>query len=146
MLTRVKFIQWSQKTVVDSTKTNKPDGGIFKSCPRVPKLQIWLLRGWGRCLKVTLQTRAPENFRSCWWGDERTVQRAQTVSEDPHRRERNFLYLWLKQQSQKCSCKKDGPNRHDKRNQNYRRILLPLSLSKVQHESIRHHKHEEENT
>ena len=29
----------------------------FKSCPRVPKLRIWLLRGWGRCLKVTLQTR-----------------------------------------------------------------------------------------
>jgi hypothetical protein len=38
---------------------------------------------------VTLQTRAAENFRSCRWGDERTVKRAQTVSEDPHRRERN---------------------------------------------------------
>jgi hypothetical protein len=33
---------------------------IFEICPRVPKLQIWLLRGWGRCLKVTLQTCAPE--------------------------------------------------------------------------------------
>ena len=35
-------------------------GGILKSCPRVPKLKIWLRRGWGRCLNVTLQTRAPE--------------------------------------------------------------------------------------
>jgi hypothetical protein len=30
-------------------------GGIFKSCPQFPKLQIQLLRGWGRSLKVTLQ-------------------------------------------------------------------------------------------
>jgi hypothetical protein len=36
-----------------------------------------------------LQTRAPENFHSCRWGDERTVKREQTGSEDPHRRERN---------------------------------------------------------
>ena len=48
-------------------------GGIFESCPRIPKLQIWLRRCWGRCLKVTLQTRAAE------WN----VKRAQTVSEDP---------------------------------------------------------------
>jgi hypothetical protein len=40
---------------------------------------------------VTLQTCAPENFRSCRWGDERTVKRAQTVSEDPNRRERKFI-------------------------------------------------------
>ena len=39
---------------------------------------------------MTLQTRAPENFCSCRWGDERTVKRAQMVSEDPHRRERKF--------------------------------------------------------
>ena len=37
-------------------------GGIFKSCPRIPELRVWLLRGWGRCLKVTLQTCAPEKF------------------------------------------------------------------------------------
>ena len=43
----------------------------FKSCPRVPKLQIWLLRGWGRCLKVTPQTFALETFRWCRWGAER---------------------------------------------------------------------------
>jgi hypothetical protein len=40
---------------------------------------------------VTLQTRVAENFRLCRWGDERMVKRAQTVSEDPHRRERKFL-------------------------------------------------------
>ena len=40
---------------------------------------------------MTLQTRVPENFHSCRWGDERTVKRAQTVSEDPHRRERIFI-------------------------------------------------------
>ena len=34
-----------------------------------------------------------EYFRSCWWGDERTVKRAQTVSEDPHWRERKFYQL-----------------------------------------------------
>ena len=41
---------------------------------------------------MTLQTCAPENFRLCRWGDERTVKRAQMVSEDPHRRERKFVY------------------------------------------------------
>ena len=66
-------------------------GGIFKSCPRVPKLWVWLLRGWGICLKVTLQTYAPENFRSFCWGDEQTVKPAQTLSEDPHRLERIFF-------------------------------------------------------
>ena len=54
--------------------------GIFKSCPIVQKLWISLLRGLVRCLKVTLQTRVLENFRST-----RTVKRAQTVSENPHR-------------------------------------------------------------
>ena len=34
--------------------------------------------GLGRCLKVTLQTRAAENFRSRRWGAERRVARAQT--------------------------------------------------------------------
>ena len=29
----------------------------------VPKLRIWLLRGWGRCLKVTLQTH---NWSEVW--------------------------------------------------------------------------------
>ena len=31
------------------------------------------------------------NVCSFQWGDERTVKRAQTVSEDHHRRERNFV-------------------------------------------------------
>ena len=30
---------------------------LLKGCPSVPKLQRRLLRGWGRCLKVTLQIR-----------------------------------------------------------------------------------------
>ena len=75
-------------------------GGISKSCPRVPKLRVWLLRGWGRCLKVTLQTHVPKNFHSCRWGDEQMVKRAQTVSKDPHRRERKFdifnkRFFWI---------------------------------------------------
>ena len=45
---------------------------------------------------MTLQTRAPENFRLCRWGDERTVNRAQTVSEDPHRRERKLQFIFEK--------------------------------------------------
>ena len=44
---------------------------------------------------MILQTCAPENFRSCRWGDERTVKHAQTGSEDPHRRERNWLLFSL---------------------------------------------------
>ena len=51
------------------------------------------LEGLGRCLKVILQTCAPENFRLCRWGDERTVKRAQTGSEDPHRRERKLVIV-----------------------------------------------------
>ena len=34
------------------------------------------LRGWRICLKVTLQTCAPENFCSRRWGAERRVSRA----------------------------------------------------------------------
>ena len=37
----------------------------FKSCLTVPKLWIWVLSCWGRCLKVTLQTRKPKKFRTC---------------------------------------------------------------------------------
>ena len=46
--------------------------------------------------EVPLQTYAPENFCSCRLGDERTVKRAQTVSEDPHRRERKFSNINIK--------------------------------------------------
>ena len=53
-------------------------GDNFKSWPTIPKLRIWLLMGWGRSLKMTLQTRALENFRSCWWGSEQSVARVQT--------------------------------------------------------------------
>ena len=43
-------------------------GVIGKSCPRILKLCICFLRGWGRCLKLILQTCAPKKFRSCRWG------------------------------------------------------------------------------
>ena len=71
---------------------NTGEGGILKYCPRVLKLRIWLLRGWGRCLKVTLQTCAPENFRLCRWGDKRTRQAC--ADGDPHWRERNLAFIF----------------------------------------------------
>ena len=55
----------------------------FKSHLRVPKLFIWVLSGWWRCLKVTLQTTVPERFSSCRWGAERRVKRAQTRKRGP---------------------------------------------------------------
>ena len=57
-------------------------GVISKSCLRVLKLCICLLIGWGRCFKMTLRTHAPTNFRSCWWGAERSVTRAQTREQE----------------------------------------------------------------
>ena len=42
-----------------------------------------------------LQTCAPEKFPLMLMGDKRTVKRAQTVSEDPHRRERKFCSFFL---------------------------------------------------
>ena len=52
----------------------------------VPKLWIWLLRGWGRC--------SPKKFRWCQWGAERSVRRP--GSEDPHWRQRKFqLCFWF---------------------------------------------------
>ena len=39
-------------------------------CHMVSKLWIWFLRGWGRCLKVTLQTCAQKDFCLCRWGTE----------------------------------------------------------------------------
>ena len=66
---------------------------FFKSCPMLLKLRIWLLKGWGRCLKVTLQTRAPENFRSRRWGLSRWYCVRKPGSEDPHRCERKFDIL-----------------------------------------------------
>jgi hypothetical protein len=38
--------------------------GNLKSCPRV----LTLLRGWERCLKLTLQTCVPRNFTGVDWG------------------------------------------------------------------------------
>ena len=43
-----------------------------------------------------LQTCAPEKFPLMLMGDKRTVKRAQTVSEDLHRREQKFSQINLK--------------------------------------------------
>ena len=70
-------------------------GGISKSWPRVPKPRIWLLRGWGRCLMVTLQTHAAENFRSCRWGAEWRVSRAQSRKRGPPSAWPDFLFVYF---------------------------------------------------
>ena len=57
---------------------------------------------------MTLQTSALENFRLCQWEDERTVKRAQTVSEDPHLRERNLKYTLPSLGGLDCLCGVDG--------------------------------------
>jgi hypothetical protein len=68
----------------------RTEGGISKSWPRVPKLLIWVLRGWGRCLKLTLRTRTPENF----WGPSGGSCMNRPESEDPHRRKRKFIIFF----------------------------------------------------
>ena len=66
-----------------------------KSETQCSNLWVWFLRGWRRCLKVTLQTCAPSNFHSCWrgWGVSDTVKRTQMGSKDPNRREQMILLL-----------------------------------------------------
>ena len=59
-------------------------GGILKSFPRVPRLRILLLRGWGRRVKVTLQTCARIISVRVDGGMSDTIKHAQTWSEDPH--------------------------------------------------------------
>ena len=51
---------------------------FFKFC-----LWIWVLNGGERCLKVTLQKCAPENFHSCRWGAERRVLHVQIRERGP---------------------------------------------------------------
>ena len=66
-------------------------GGIFKSCPRVPKLQMLLLRGWGRCFKVSLQTCAAEkNSAHADGGPSGGSRVRRPGSKDPHKRLRKF--------------------------------------------------------
>ena len=57
------------------------------------KLWIWVLSSWGRCMKAILQPRAPENFRSCWFGAERRVSRAQTRERGPPSAWAEILYF-----------------------------------------------------
>ena len=70
-------------------------GGIFKSCPWVLKLCICLPRGWGRCLKVSLQICVPKNLLSCRWGDEQDRQACTDGEQDPHLRMWKFLVYFL---------------------------------------------------
>ena len=82
--TRVPSKSWNYLQVcMHYAIYGRTKGGIFKSCPRILKLQIYVRRGWGRCLKVTLQTCAPENICSCWWGDERTCQACADGEQGP---------------------------------------------------------------
>ena len=57
------------------------------------KLWIWVLGGWGICLKVTLQTRATKNFRSCRWGPNGEFSVRRLGSEDPHWHERKLCLV-----------------------------------------------------
>ena len=65
-LWNVAYILNSRKKMLKKEKNQalwyiRPDkGGDFKSCLRVLKLCVWLLMGWGRCLKATLQKCAPQ--------------------------------------------------------------------------------------
>ena len=63
---------WGYKNIRIPTRATN-SGGILKICPWVPKLWIWLVRGWGRCLKVTLQTGVRTNFCSCRWAAEQLL-------------------------------------------------------------------------
>ena len=58
------------------------------------KVQELAMMGLGRCFKVTLQKRAPENFRSRRGGAEREWRVSRHGSEDPHRRERNCIIFF----------------------------------------------------
>ena len=53
---------------------------------------LQVLSGWGRCLKVTLQTCALDNFHSCQWGPSGGSCVPRPKSEDPHRRERKYYH------------------------------------------------------
>ena len=87
------FWRWPKISNLDHCYIWAHKGGIFKSCPWVLKLRIWLLRGWGRCLKVTLQNvhrKFPAHGAPS--GGSRMCR---PVREDPHRHESNLRLLYL---------------------------------------------------
>ena len=53
---------------------------------------IWLLRCWGRCLKVTFQTRAAKIFPWSWWGAEKSVVHEDTGARSSISAIENFLF------------------------------------------------------
>jgi hypothetical protein len=87
---------------------------FFKNCHLVPKSFIWVCRGWGGCLKVTLQTCAPENFCSPQWGVEQGSRMSWPGSEDPYH----------------CECKILM-----KAQLNYQRLIIKLSKG-IQHVAV----------
>ena len=80
-------------------------GVMAKSWLRVLKLCICLLRGWGRCLKVNLQTCVLKNFRTCRWG-----AKHRHGSDDPHQQEWKICsFIWARM-CQFCSDKGTSRN------------------------------------
>ena len=64
-----------------------------QSCPWAQKLWGWILRGWRRCSKVTLQKLVPTFFH--WWGDEWHCQaRADREREPPSAVTELCDYCW----------------------------------------------------
>ena len=54
----------------------------FKTARRLFFLKI-IMRDWGRCLKVTLQTCTAKNFCLCGWGTSDPINRTQAGSKKP---------------------------------------------------------------
>jgi hypothetical protein len=61
---------------------DKMGNGLFKG----PKTSDMTFKGWGRCLKVTLKTRSPQNSTSVDGGPSGASRMRRPVSEDPHQR------------------------------------------------------------
>ena len=66
-------------------------GVIFKSCPRVPELCVWLLR-LEEMFKGDFADMCAANFCWCQWGAEWRVQ-CRPGREDPHGASRNLQHF-----------------------------------------------------
>ena len=96
----IKFTQNQKKFTQAASEKNVMTGPPFsphyltgQSCPWAQKLCGWLMRGWRRCSKVTLQKIVPTFFR--WWGDEWHCQaRADREREPPSAVTELCDYCW----------------------------------------------------
>ena len=52
---------------------DRPDKGGYLKKSQDSETSYMTFKGMGRCLKMTLQTRALENIQSCWWRNEQKV-------------------------------------------------------------------------